>query len=137
VLAVVAILPVVAQFLPWGTAVQTLFSLSRWPILILFVGIGFALMYRYAPCRTPYRWRGIMVGALVAVLLWVAASAAFSFYVASFSSYDKTYGSLGAVIVLLMWFYVSALAFLTGAVVDAEMSAGDPDVVRRAREALP
>jgi membrane protein len=126
-LTAVAVLPAIAQFLPFSDQARDLLSFSRWPVLILLAGTGFALMYRYAPCRLDsVRWRGIVIGALVGMLLWVGVSALFSFYVSSFSSYDRTYGSLGAVIVLLMWFYVSAIAFLTGALVDAEIDRRDP-----------
>jgi membrane protein len=120
-LAAVAIIPAVLQILPVPTHVRDLLSEVRWPMLTVFVASGFAVMYRYAPCRSNWHWQGIAAGACVATLLWIVASALFSFYVSQFSSYDKTYGSLGAVIVLLMWFYVSAIAFLIGALVDAEI----------------
>jgi membrane protein len=80
------------------------------------------VLYRYAPYRQHPLWTRILVGAGVATLLWLLGSGLFSVYVARFGSYDKTYGSLGAVIVLLMWFYVSAYATLLGALLDAEMS---------------
>jgi membrane protein len=82
---------------------------------------SFIVLYRYAPSRRSPRWTRILVGAGAATLLFLLGSALFSIYVARFASYDKTYGSIGAVIVLLMWFYVGAYATLLGALLDSQM----------------
>lgn len=120
-LAAVALVPAVLAWIEVSAGVAGDLSFFRWPVLALFMLIAYVLLYRYGPYRVrPHRGR-ILIGAGVATLLWLAGSALFSIYVARFASYDKTYGSIGAVIVLLMWFYVSAYATLLGALVDAEM----------------
>jgi len=121
-LGAVAIIPAVIALLPFSPPFAQLLSFIRWPVLALFMMAAFVVLYRYAPCRKEVMWSRVLVGAGVATLLWLIGSALFSIYVGRFGSYDKTYGSLGAVIVLLMWFYVCAHATLLGALVDAEMS---------------
>ena len=92
----------------------------QWPLLIIIVMLGLAALYRYAPDRAEPQWRWVSPGAIVATLLWIIASIAFTVYVANFNSYDKTYGSLGGVIILLTWLYLSALTVLLGAVINAQ-----------------
>lgn len=121
-LASVAVVPALLSWLPLSTEAAQLLSLIRWPILAPFVAVAFVVLYRYGPYRPHALWTQILVGAGVATLLVLLGSVLFSVYVARFGSYDKTYGSIGAVIVLLMWFYVSAYAALLGALLDAEMS---------------
>jgi membrane protein len=77
-------------------------------------------MYRFAPDRADARWKWLSVGSVLATILWLIATLGFGFYAARFGDYDATYGSLGAVVVLLMWLYVSAYAILLGAMVNAE-----------------
>jgi membrane protein len=79
------------------------------------------VVYRYAPSCNEARWSWVSSGAVLATVLWIAGSAAFSLYVEKFATYNKTYGSLGAVVVLLMWFWLSAYAVLIGAELNAEM----------------
>lgn len=121
-LAAVAVVPAVLSWLPFSAETARLLSLLRWPVVAPFMMAAFVVLYRYEPYRQHPLWTRILVGAGVATLLWLLGSGLFSVYVARFGSYDKTYGSLGAVIVLLMWFYVSAYATLLGALLDAEMS---------------
>jgi membrane protein len=120
-LTAVALVPAILSLLPLGSALAALVSFLRWPVLGIFMMVAFVLLYRYAPTRASPHWGRIVVGAGLATLLWLGGSTLFSIYVGSFGSYDKTYGSIGAVIVLLMWFYVSAYATLLGALLDAEM----------------
>ena len=82
--------------------------------------LGLAVLYRYAPDRDEPKWRWVSPGAFVATLLWLIASIGFTVYVAHFNSYDKTYGSLGGVIILLTWLYMSSLVVLLGAVINAQ-----------------
>ena len=89
--------------------------------LLVLVIVMLAAIYRYAPSREEPRWRWVSWGAILATALWLIASALFSIYVGKFASYDKTYGSLGAVVVLLLWLYLSAFIVLLGAPLNAEI----------------
>ncbi len=120
-IGLVAILPSVLSALPVSGNLETLLNWLRWPVLIGGFMIALTVMYRYAPSRNEPQWKWVSGGALVATLLWVAGSAAFSFYVSQFGSYDKTYGSLGAIVVFLMWLFLSAFAILLGAEFNSEM----------------
>jgi membrane protein len=120
-LAVVAVIPVFLSFLPVEGAFAGVLTLARWPVLGCFMLVALLVLYRFAPCRRRPHWTRVLIGASVATLLWLVGSGLFSYYVAKFNSYDKTYGSIGAVIVLLMWFYVSAYTALMGALLDADL----------------
>ena len=93
----------------------------RWPLLALAVIVALAVLYRYGPSRDEPRWRWVSWGAVAATVLWLIGSALFSFYVSHFGSYNETYGSLSAVIILLMWFYLTAFVVLLSAELNAEM----------------
>jgi membrane protein len=95
--------------------------IARWPVLALVVLCLLALVYRYGPCRQNAKWRWVSVGSLFATFVWMLASAGFSYYVANFANYDKMYGSLGAVIILLFWLYISFYIVLLGAEINAEL----------------
>ena len=120
VVTLVAVLPAAVQLLGFGSGTKWLLLIVEWPLLIMIVMLGLAALYRYAPDRDEPQWRWVSPGAIVATLLWIIASIAFTVYVANFNSYDKTYGSLGGVIILLTWLYLSALAVLLGAVINAQ-----------------
>lgn len=94
--------------------------IGEWPLLFLFITTGLALLYRYAPDRDEPRWRWLTPGAVTAALLWIVGSILFSVYVSNFSNYNATYGSLGAVVVLLTWLYLSSFIVLLGALINAE-----------------
>jgi membrane protein len=100
---------------------ETVVSIARWPILALLVLFLLALLYRFGPCRRSAKWRWVTVGSVFATVVWLLASAAFSFYVSHFAQYDRFYGSLGAVIVLLLWLYISFYIVLVGAEINAEL----------------
>jgi membrane protein len=106
-----------------GTAV-TVWDIAKWPVLLVVVSLMFAILYWAAPnVRQPgFRW--LSPGGILGVVVWVIASAAFALYVANFSSYNKTYGSLGGVIAFLVWLWISNLAVLLGAELNAELSRG-------------
>jgi len=91
----------------------------QWPIAFGFLILAFALIYYFGPDIKEQHWYWITPGSLVGVILWLLASVGFRVYLHFFNSYSKTYGSLGAVIILLLWFYVTGLAFLVGAEVNA------------------
>ncbi len=120
VIALVAVLPVVVQFIGLGAFAKWVLLVLEWPLLFAVVIFGLAILYHYAPNRDSPKWRWVSPGAIVATLLWVIGSLLFSLYVAHFNSYDKTYGSLGGVIVMLTWLYLSAFVALFGAVLNAQ-----------------
>jgi membrane protein len=99
---------------------EFVWNIVRWPIALGFMVLAVALMFYFAPdANQPFRW--ITPGGLVGVLLWVLASAAFSLYVNNFGSYDQTYGSIGVVIVLLLYLYIASLTILFGATLNATL----------------
>ncbi len=120
-LILVAALPAALDLLPVPPAWQGPITLLRWPLLAGIAILALAIVYRYAPVRPHSHWQLVSGGAVVATVLWIAASYAFATYVSTFGSYDRTYGSLSAVIILLLWFYLSAYAILVGAELNAEL----------------
>ena len=120
-LALIAVLPAIIDLLPLGSFGKMAATIVRWPILIIMVMGLFAILYRFAPSRQEPKWRWVSWGAVVATVLWIFGSALFSLYVGKFAAYDKTYGSLGGVVVLLMWLYLSAFVVLLGAAINAEI----------------
>jgi len=125
VLALVAILPAVidriGSLVGFGEQLKLLVTISRWPLLLLLVSAAIACMYRYGPSRETAQWRWLSWGSVAASLLWLAASMLFSWYASSFASYNRTYGSLSAVIVFMTWLWISTIVILLGAELDAEM----------------
>lgn len=119
-ISLVAILPAAIQLLAVGAVSRWLVLLAQWPLLIVLVMLGLAVLYRFAPDRDKPQWRWVSSGAVAATVLWIVASVGFTVYVANFNSYDKTYGSLGGVVVLLTWLYLSVLMVLLGAVINAQ-----------------
>jgi membrane protein len=85
------------------------------------VTLGLSVLYRLGPSRREAKWRWISPGSVMAAVLWLTASALFSLYVGEFATYDATYGPLGAVVVVLMWFYISAFVVVLGAELNAEL----------------
>src|ERR1043165_2298969 len=119
--AVVA-LPLVLQYLGLAEDRQTwLLALLRWPALLVLVMFGLALLYRFGPSRRDAKWRWVTPGGIFASFAWLAISALFSLYLSKFTDYNATYGSLGAVIGLMMWIWLSVSAILIGAELNAEM----------------
>jgi membrane protein len=112
----------VGELLGLGGAAVTAWEIAKWPVLLLIVSIIFAILYYAAPnVRQPgFRW--VTPGGILAVIVWVVASAAFALYVANFGSYNKTYGSVAAVIIFLVWLWISNVALLLGAELNAELA---------------
>lgn len=104
-----------------GATAVTAWDIAKWPVMLAVVILLVALLYYATPNVRQPRFRWISVGATIAIVVWVVASALFGFYVAHFGSYDKTYGSLAGVIVFLLWIWITNLALLLGAEVDAEL----------------
>lgn len=120
-LALVVVTPAVLAVAPLGGLAETIASLVRWPIALAAVLASLTVVYHFAPPRRGAKWRWLTPGAVLAVALWLIGSAAFTLYLARFGDYNATYGALGAVAALLMWFWLSALAALTGAALNAEL----------------
>ncbi|WP_296373521.1 YihY/virulence factor BrkB family protein [Yoonia sp.] len=115
-MTVVVVLPIVLAFIPLATSTAWLLEAVRWIIALVVLLTGLSLLYRFGPARMEAtRGRWITVGAFVVVILWVVASVGLSYYLTNFGSYNEVYGSIGAVIGLLMWLYVSAYLILLGA----------------------
>jgi membrane protein len=106
-----------------GTAL-TVWDIAKWPVLLLVVGLMFAILYWASPNVKQPGFRWLTPGGVFAVLMWVVASALFALYVANFSSYNKTYGALAGVIVFLVWLWLSNIAVLLGAELNAELARG-------------
>ena len=114
----------VGKLIGLGGVALTVWDIAKWPVLIVLVSLMLAILYYAAPnVRQPgFRW--VSPGGIAAVLLWIVASAAFAFYVANFGSYNKTYGTLGGVITFLVWLWISNIAVLLGAELNAEIERG-------------
>ena len=107
-----------------GSAAVTVWDIAKWPVLILIASLTFAFLYWASPNIRHPKFQWLSPGGLLAVLLWILASAAFAFYVANFGSYNKTYGALGGVIIFLVWLWISNIAILLGAEFNAELERG-------------
>ena len=118
-LTTVAVIPLVLSYFAINDTLATWLAFARWPILAVFILLALDVIYRFGPSMRAPHWRFISVGTCFAAILWISGTWAFSAYVTRFGSYDTTYGSLGAVVVLLLWFWLSALIVLLGATVDA------------------
>jgi membrane protein len=120
-LSLVVAIPALIKALGLGEALENLIGYSRWPILAAAALLGFAVLYRYAPSRSSARWQWVSWGSAIATLLWLGASALFSLYVGNFADYNKTYGSMGAGVILLTWFLLTAYCILLGGEINAEV----------------
>jgi len=116
----IAVLPVVLEAANLGSLATIGVQLARWAGLVVFVLIALAIVYRYAPDRDNPKLVWVGLGSIVATVLWIIGSAAFSLYVSNFSSYGKTYGALAGVVVLLLWLWLSSLVILIGAEINSE-----------------
>jgi membrane protein len=120
-LALVVALPSLLDSIDVGDVGKIVIGLARWVLLAALLLFGLGVIFRYGPQRRRPRWRWVTPGALVAVVVGLAASIGFSIYVSLMGTYNKTYGSLGAIIVLLLWLYFMAYAVLFGAAMNAEL----------------
>ncbi len=120
-LAGVVVLPVVWNFVGFHSSTDRLLDWLRWPVLFLIDTIGLDIVYRVGPSRPGAKWRWLTWGSVFATFAWLGASILFSWYVAAFDSYDRVYGSLGAVIGFMTWIWVSVLIVLTGAALNVEL----------------
>jgi len=116
----------VAVWLHMGPAFAWTWTIVQWPIVFLLVTLAVALVYYYAPDAVQ-EWIWITPGSVLATTLWLLISLGFKFYVAHFAGYNATYGAIGGVIVTMLWFYLSALAVLVGAELNAEIEHASAD----------
>src|SRR4051812_49046460 len=107
-----------------GSSAVDVWNIAKWPVILIVAMTMFAFLYWAAPNVKQPKFRWVSPGGIVGVLLWIIASAAFAFYVATFASYNKTYGALGGVIVFLVWLWISNIAILLGAEFNAELERG-------------
>ena len=114
----------VGRVLGIGKAAVTVWDIAKWPVLLVIVSLMFAILYWASPNVKQPGFRWLSPGGLLAVVVWVLASGAFALYVANFASYNKTYGTLGGVIIFLVWLWLSNLAVLLGAEFNAELERG-------------
>ncbi|MDT7710244.1 MAG: rane protein [Pseudonocardiales bacterium] len=119
-LALVAVVPLVLNILHLGLVAAVAAQVLRWVLLVVLVILALAVIYRVAPDRDAPKFRWVSPGSIVATVLWIVGSAAFSFYVDYFSSYNKFYGALAGVVVLLLWLYLTCYIVLLGAEINAE-----------------
>lgn len=106
-----------------GDWISITWQVARWPLAILFAMLGFGAVFYWGPNFREHRWYWVTPGAITAVVLWLAASVGFNVYLSYFNYYGATYGSLGAVIILLFWLYLTGVALLTGGEINAEIEA--------------
>ncbi|NND20838.1 MAG: YihY/virulence factor BrkB family protein [Silicimonas sp.] len=116
-------LPAALAFIPMDIETERWISIARWLLIAVVVMGGLAMFYRFAPARRRAKWSWLTPGAAAAGLLWFAGSMGFTLYVANFGNYNQTFGSLGGVIILLTWLWLSAFIVLLGALLDAEIEA--------------
>lgn len=118
-IAAVVAIPVALHYLPGF--IGTILNIARWPIIAALVALALAFIYRYGPSRREPEWRWISWGSAVAAIGWLAVSAIFSYYAANFGTFNRTYGSLGAVIGFMMWIWLSVIVILVGGKLNAEI----------------
>jgi membrane protein len=135
---VAAALPAIFEALGLGAFAQTVLNIVRWPVLAVLAIVGLSFVYHYAPARDIANWRWVTWGSAIATLVWLIGTAGFSFYVSNFGNYNKTYGTLGGVIILMLWFYLTSYSVILGAEIDAELDHQTArDGARERREPAP
>jgi membrane protein len=120
-LGAVVVLPVALNYIGLPNVTDLLLRLARWPLLLILVIIGLAVLYRYGPSRRKPRWQWTSVGSVFAAVAWLISSALLSWYLGSFADYNATYGSLGAGIGMMTWMWISSIVILFGAELNSEI----------------
>lgn len=121
ILALMVVLPSITALFPLPAWWRTLIPVVRWLVFVAVVSLAIATLYRFAPARRPAKWQWLSTGAVVATLMWLSGSALFSLYASQFGSYNETYGALSAIVVMLLWLFISSYAIILGAALNAEM----------------
>ncbi|GAA3944973.1 YihY/virulence factor BrkB family protein [Allohahella marinimesophila] len=120
-LVVIAAAPAILEQMGLGSWIETVIQYARWPVLALLFMSLLAVLYRFGPSRAAPKWRWVSLGSVTGTILWIVGSLLFSWYASNFGSYNETFGSLGAVILLLMWFYITAFIILLSGELNAEV----------------
>jgi membrane protein len=120
-IGLIAVLPSALDDAGVPDAVRTAIEIAIWPALGVMMMLALAVLYRVAPDREDAKWRWVSWGAVLATVLWLVGSALFALYASNFGSYDQTYGSLGGVIVMMLWLYITALVVVLGAELNAAL----------------
>ncbi len=120
-MSAIVVVPIVLNFFGFGDWTTALLAAARWPVLMVLLAVFLAVIYRYGPSRTYAKWRWVSWGSGFAAVTWLLASIGFSYYVANFGSYNKTYGSLGAAIGFMTWIWISTIIVLLGGELNAEL----------------
>lgn len=116
----IVLLPVVLDLFKLGTWSERLIAIARWPMLLIIAIAAISLVYRYGPSRRVAKWRWVSWGSVAAAISWIGMSMIFTWYVAQFDSYNRVYGSLGAIVGFMTWIWFSVVVVLVGAEVNAE-----------------
>ncbi len=120
-LCAMVVIPVVMSYIGLSSVTDWVIRIGRWPVLLIIVSSAISVVYRYGPSRDEAQWRWISWGSAVAAVAWLVVSFLFSYYTSHFGSYNKTYGSLGAIFGFMTWIWLSVMVVLLGAELDAEM----------------
>jgi membrane protein len=113
--------PIALELVPLGSAAKWVLLVVRWALLWLFAVLALSALYRFAPHRSKARWQWVNLGSAIAATLWILGSIGFAIYVRNFASFGETYGAIGGVVIMLMWFYVSAFVVILGAEINSEL----------------
>ncbi|MGH6875695.1 MAG: YihY/virulence factor BrkB family protein, partial [Aestuariivirgaceae bacterium] len=117
----IVVLPLIFDFLGLSSFAETIIYYGRWPALVLLLVTFISTLYRFGPCRRHAKWTWLTPGSVVAAILWLGGSYALSLYLENFANYDAVYGTLGAAVGLMTWLWLSAIAVLFGAELNAEI----------------
>jgi membrane protein len=117
----VVVLPIMLKFVGLASTTERLFAILRWPVLLVTIVASLACIYRYGPSRRDARWRWVTWGSILGGSLWMVTSMLFSWYVATFDTYNKIYGSLGAGVGFMIWLWISVVIVLLGGALNAQM----------------
>ncbi|MEJ6397882.1 YihY/virulence factor BrkB family protein [Yoonia sp. 208BN28-4] len=128
-LGAVVIMPIILAFVPLANSTAWLLEGVRWLLALSVLFAGLSILYRFGPNMRPERRPWVTLGAAIVIVLWIAASVGLSFYLTNFASYNEVYGSLGAVIGLLLWLYISAYLIMLGAVLNAQIYGKSPEAI--------
>jgi membrane protein len=120
-LAAIVVAPIIFSAIGLSSLLSLPVVILRWPLLLVLATVALAAIYRYGPSRREARWQWLSVGSAAAAVAWLIGSVLFSWYIASFGAYDKTYGSLGAAVGMMMWMWISAIVILLGGELNAEI----------------